>query len=178
MAEHVQSKYPMSFEEFVNRIWGLFIERGNEKKYWHYFTDDSPYLKDGETRLDSWYSQFCNQFDEYGNNHFTDEHLIERIFQIEFKINFEKGNYPMTEDEFIIRVKELYLEYSTWDMDTKLGYINSEQGLEDMKDEYKSECYSYDQHKTGCYSDSPNICFTDDGLIHHALSLDKLTEFY
>jgi len=30
-------------------------------------------------------------------------------------VEIDESKYPMTEEEFIKRVKELYLEHSTWD---------------------------------------------------------------
>ena len=89
-------------------------------------------------------------------------------------VEIDESKYPMTEEEFIKRVKELYLEHSTWDMDTKLDYINSEEGLKDLKDEYKSECGDYDRYVNE-YPDYPNIAFTENGLLSHIHVLDLLT---
>ncbi|WP_295723705.1 hypothetical protein [uncultured Methanobrevibacter sp.] len=89
----------------------------------------------------------------------------------------DESKYPMTEEEFIKRIKELYLEHSTWDMPTKLGYINSEQGLEDMKIEYIDSCGYYDRYVND-YPDYPNIAFEECGLLSCVSDLDRLTEFY
>lgn len=86
----------------------------------------------------------------------------------------DESKYPMTEEEFIKRVKELYLEHSTWDMDTKLNYINSEEGLQDIKDEYIHACMYYDRY-VNKYPDYPNIAFEESGLLHHVSALDLLT---
>ena len=90
-------------------------------------------------------------------------------------VEIDESKYPMTEEEFIKRVKELYLEHSTWDMNTKLDYINSEEGFKDMKRAYINECYDYDRYVND-YPDHPNIAFTDVGLLGAAVStLDLLT---
>lgn len=55
-------------------------------------------------------------------------------------VEIDESKYPMIEEEYIKRIKELYLEHSTWPMDVKLDYINSERGLEDMKKQYINSC--------------------------------------
>jgi len=93
-----------------------------------------------------------------------------------FMKKIDESKYPMTEEEFIKRVKELYLEHSTWPMDIKLEYINSKMGLEDMKHEYINECYDYDRYVND-YPEYPNLAFTDEGMIGTAVStLDLITE--
>jgi len=60
-------------------------------------------------------------------------------------------------------------------MNTKLDYINSEEGFKDMKRAYINECYDYDRYVND-YPNHPNIAFTDVGLLGAAVStLDLLT---
>ena len=89
-------------------------------------------------------------------------------------VEINESKYPMTEEEFIKRLKELYLEHSTWDMDTKLDYINSEEGLKDLKNEYKAECGYYDRMLTE-YPDDITAVFTETGILSHVHVLDLLT---
>ena len=60
------------------------------------------------------------------------------------------------------------------DMDTKLDYINSEQGLEDMKIQYINSCMYYDRYVNE-YPDYPNIAFKEPGLLNRVSTLDLLT---
>jgi len=84
----------------------------------------------------------------------------------------DEKKYPMTEEEFIKRVKELFLEESTWPMDYKLDYIQTREVQEDLKDLYEEECYRYDREESlGC---EINPCFTDYSLGVHVSTLDLM----
>lgn len=89
-------------------------------------------------------------------------------------VEIDESKYPMTEAEFIKRLKELYLEHSTWPMDIKLNYINSEEGLQDLKDEYKHECGDYDRMLAE-YPEDITAVFTETGILSHVHVLDLLT---
>ena len=102
-----KKQYPMTYEEFENRLFELFIERGNKKEDWHYFTDPQSYLKSDETLIDSWYEQFCYLLDKFDDNHFHDENLEERISRIELDIKIDNTEYPMTYEEYEKRLIEL-----------------------------------------------------------------------
>ena len=89
-------------------------------------------------------------------------------------VEIDESKYPMTEEEFIKRLKELYLEHSTWPMDVKLNYINSERGLKDLEDEYKAECGDYDRMVLEYPEDLPAV-FSETGILRHVHVLDLLT---
>lgn len=155
-----KKQYPMTYEEFENRLFELFIERGNKKEDWHYFTDPQSYLKSDETLIDSWYEQFCYLLDKFDDNHFHDENLEERISRIELDIKIDNTKYPMTYEEYEKRLIELLLKDTTSDEKKQLlEYLNDllEEDPHFIKGLYHSDCAYYAEHNLkgmGVFEDS------------------------
>ena len=104
-------KYPMTLKEFENRLFELFIERGNDKKDWHYFTDIkyNPFNEKNESYIDTWYPQYCKFYNE-GYNIFDDKYLIEDIKKIEPNIFKDKfTNYPLSLEGFKEKITYLFI---------------------------------------------------------------------
>lgn len=157
-------KYPMTLEEFKNRLFELFIERGNKKEDWHYFTDPKHYLEKKETLIESWYKQFCYHLDVLNSNHFTDEGLIERIERIEIDIACDNTEFPMTLEDFKERVTYLFLHTGGQDIEVKKQFLKEflEEDSKFFENEYEDLCARYceaiivkkDHHPEAFFKDS------------------------
>ena len=162
----------MTLKEFENRLFELFIERGNDKKDWHYFTDIkyNPFNEKNESYIDTWYPQYCKFYNE-GYNIFDDKYLIEDIKKIEPNIFKDKfTNYPLSLEGFKEKITYLFI-YEEGGSEEELNeFLKEDPNF--FENAYESACNRYceillDPEKRERID--PDECFKEGYIINYPL---------
>lgn len=175
-----EKRYPLTFEEYKKRIFELFIERGNKKEDWHYFTDlhdvepslENNFKSEKKSYLEIWYAGDCKRYDEDGFNLFTDDNLIYGIKIIEKRILVDNTVFPMSYDEFEKKLVDLFINgqdykysFSSANKQERLKFLKEELSYDpdSIKKDYDEACCRYvELMREG--SNNPEYAFSDNWI--------------